>query len=73
MDKVQVHGNFVTEFTRSDIEFNYGVSSVFNFGRLNATLEISGTKEDERIFNVSPGLIWNHFEALNLAWQSTRV
>jgi len=62
MDNVQVHGNFVTEFTRGDIVFNYGVSSVFNFGRFNATLEIGGTKEDERIFNVSPGLIWNHFE-----------
>jgi len=62
MDNVQMHGNFVTEFKRTDIIFNYGVSTVFNFGRFNATLELSGAKDDERIFSVSPGLIWYHFE-----------
>jgi hypothetical protein len=55
---VQVHGNVVTEFVKGDMLLNYGLSSVLNLGRCNATLEVSGAREDERVFFVSPGFIW---------------
>jgi len=54
----QMHGNFRTELVDGQFTFNYGMASVFNFGRCNATFEVTANKEEERIFYFTPGLIW---------------
>ncbi|HMF70327.1 MAG TPA: hypothetical protein VK616_02570, partial [Flavitalea sp.] len=54
----QIHGNFRTELADGQLKLNYGMASVFNFGRCNATFEVTTDKEEERIFFFTPGLIW---------------
>ncbi len=56
---IQIHTNLQSEFSEGEIVLNYGVASVFNFGRFSATFEITSEKEEERIFNFTPGLIWS--------------
>jgi len=54
----QIHGNLRTELADGQINFNYGVGCVVNFGRFDGTFEVTTNKEEERIFYFTPGLIW---------------
>jgi hypothetical protein len=53
----QLHANLASEFSEGEIVMNYGVASVFNFGRCSATFEVNSNKDEKRTYHLAPGLI----------------
>jgi hypothetical protein len=57
--RAQVHASIAAEITKSESTFyNYNLATVFPFGDWRATLEVNGKINDEKIFYLTPGLIW---------------
>lgn len=56
--KAQIHAKMGSEISAGKSTMNYGVASIFKFGRCKPTFELNWDNEEARTLSVTPGVLW---------------